>query len=169
MKSTILILSVFLLASVAKFDPVKSIDKHITQVNADKSLKVKKFDAAKVYNRFFDRGGEIALYLDGNKLVRISETINLSWGKTTTNMYLKHNDAVAVIESEEDFVIGKDNTMDLAKMKKVFETKIYLDHWATINTQTTGKRVNSEAPADVTDYRELQEKAAELLAPASSN
>ena len=159
------LLIVFILIQLTSFkiDPTKGIDKEINRINSNKSLAIKKFDANKVYDRHFDNGGEIRLFLDDNKLVKIFESLGYEYGKTTITIYLKRNDVIAIKETEEDFPWQNGSTLDMSKLKKVFDMMIYVDEWKMINTHTIGKRIHSESMGEVTEYKELVEKAEELL------
>jgi hypothetical protein len=151
---------------LAQTDLMVTIDKQAGQIDADKGLNKKQFSANEVYNRIFDGGGQIDVYLKGERLVKIEESIGLSYGLATTIIYLKDGQPIKIIDREENYKMKDDQSgLDYAKLNQVFEASIYVVNWDRDDSKIMrkGEREFSEGVCSNFDYQPLIESVKKLL------
>lgn len=150
----------------AQSDLMTTIDKQVEQINSDSGLTKKEFNANHVYNKIFDGGGQINVYQKGVQLVKIEESIGLSYGLVTTIVYLKDGHPIKIIDREEIFKIKDDQTgLDYMKLNQVFEASIYVINWEKDDSKIVkkGERKFSEGVCSNLDYEPLIDRVKKLL------
>ena len=165
---TIILTIIFGLTSYcfAQTDLVTTIEKQVGQINSDKGLTKKQFNANEVYNKTFDGGGQIDVYLKGGQLVKIEESIGLSFGRVTTIIYLKNGQPIKIIDREENFKVKDDQSgLDYTKLNQVFEASIYVVNWDKDDSKIVrkGERKLSEGVCSNLDYEPLVDRVKKLV------
>ncbi len=143
-----------------------TIDKQVEQINLDKGLTKKEFNANQVYDKIFDGGGQINVYQKGGQLIKIEESIGLSYGLVTTIIYLKGGLPIKIIDREENYKIKDDQTgLDYTKLNQVFEASIYVVNWDKDDSKIIkkGERKFSEGVCSNLDYEPLVDRVKKLL------
>ena len=143
-----------------------TIDKQVRQINSDRGLTKKKFNANEVYGKIFDGGGQIQAYLKDGQLIKIEENIGLSYGRVTTIIYLKEGEPIKIIDREENFKIKDDQSgLDYTKLIQVFEASIYVVNWDKDDSKIVrkGERKLSEGVCSNLDYEPLVDRVKKLV------
>lgn len=151
---------------LAQTDLVSTIDKQVEQINSDRGLIRKQFNANQVYDKIFDGGGQIDVYLRGEQLVKIEESIGLSYGLVTTIIYLKDGHPIKIIDREENYITKDDQSgFDYSKLTLVFEASIYVVNWDNDDSKIKkkGERKFSEGLCSNLDYEPLVDSVNKLL------
>jgi hypothetical protein len=150
----------------AQTDLVATIDSQARQIDSNKSLTIKTFDANEVYETVFDGGGEINVYLKSGQPVKVEQNIGLSYGRLTTIIYLKDGLPTKVIEREENFKTKDDQSgLDYTKLNQVFEATVYFTNWDKDESKVLkkGKRKFSEGECSNLAYEPLVRRAKNLI------
>lgn len=150
----------------AQTDLMTTIEKQVEKINLDRGLTKKEFNANLVYNRIFDGGGQIDVYLKGEELVKIQQSIGLSYGLVTTIIYLKNGQPIKIIDREENYKIKDDQSgFDYTKLTQVFEASIYVVNWENDDSKILkkGERKFSEGVCSNFDYEPLVASVNKLL------
>jgi hypothetical protein len=168
MKNLIIIIVLLLLGlnGFGQEDSLQIIDDAVLEIDSNKSLILKEFDAIEVYGHAFDGGGVIQIYSDSNSIVKVYEQIGLSYGRVTTIIYFSKGIPIKIIDSEENFAMNEDGTgLDYTKLTTVFKAEIYIFDWenAISKSVLTGKRNLSEGTCGIFEYEGLIDKAKDLL------
>jgi hypothetical protein len=165
--TNILILTIGLTSyCFAQTDLITTIDSRARQIDSNKTLTTKTFDANEVYERVFDGGGEIIIYSKSGQPVKIEQNIGLSYGRLTTIIYLKDGQPIKVIEREENFKTKDDQSgLDYTKLNQVFEATIYFINWDRDESKVLkkGERKFSEGECSNLEYEPLVRRAKELI------
>ena len=164
------IISLLLLVGLNGFgqeDSLKIIDDAVFDIDSNKSLILKEYDATEVYghSHSFDGGGVIQTYSDANSIVKIYEQIGLSYGSVTTIIYFSNGTPIKIIDSEGNFALKEDGKgLDYTKLNEVFKAEIYIFDWEKDSNKTiiTGKRNQSEGTCGIFEYEGLIDKAKDL-------
>lgn len=170
MKRTTTILTFILGLTIHCFSQtelITIINKQVREINSDKGLTTKLFNANEVYNKTFDGGGRIEVYLKGGQITKIEESIGLSYGLVTTIIYLKDGRPIKIIDREENFKIKDDQSgLDYTKLNQVFEASIYVVNWDKDDSKILrkGERKFSEGVCSNLDYEPLVDRVKKLIA-----
>jgi hypothetical protein len=150
----------------AQTDLTTTIDNQARQIDSNKGLTTKTFNANEVYERIFDGGGEIIVYLKSGQPVKIEQTIGLSYGRLTTIIYLTDGQPTKVIDREENFKTKEDKSgFDYTKLNQVFEATIYVINWDKDESKVLkkGERKFSEGVCSNLDYEPLVDSVKKLI------
>lgn len=150
----------------AQTDLMATIDKRVQQIDSDKGLTKKEFNANQVYNKIFDGGGQINVYQKEGQLVKIEENIGLSYGLVTTVIYLHDGHPIKIIDREENYKTKDDQSgFDYTKLTQVFEAIIYVVNWDNDDSRILkkGERKFSEGVCSNLDYEPLVDRVNKLL------
>jgi hypothetical protein len=147
-------------------DVVRATDKQIGQIDSDKGLTKKKFNVEEVYGKAFDGGGKLDGYVKNGQLVKIDQSIGLSYGLVTTIIYLRNGLPIKIIEREENYQVKDDQSgLDYTKLHLVFEATIYVVNWDKDDSQIVrkGARKFSEGTCSNFDYEPLIDRVKKLM------
>lgn len=147
-------------------DLMRTIDKQVEQINSGQGLLKRGFNANLIYDRIFDGGGQIDVYLRDEQLVKIEQSIGLSYGLLTTIIYLKDGHPIKIIDREENYKTKDDQSgFDYTKLIEVFEASIYVINWDNDDSKILkkGERKFSEGVCSNLDYDPLIDSVNKLL------
>jgi hypothetical protein len=169
MKKFTAILSILLgqvIVVLGQADTSRNIDLEVDKINSHRNLTIKEFDANVAYDRVFDGGGLIKIYLDNHEIKKIEEQIGLSFGRIGATIYFSNGKPIKIIDTEENFKLKSDQTtFDYSQLDRVFEATIYIFDWDLDRNQTMikGKRNLSEGTCAISEYEGTIDIAKRLL------
>lgn len=145
---------------------VLDIDTEVSKIDLDPDLKHISFDTNEVYNQATDGGGSLEVWLLGKEIRKISQSIFLSNAQFITTVYLKNDQPLMIVETENHYLYDEDlHAYNLARPETAYERIIYSSHWEkeAITVRTTGESWGADAGANVSSYSSLLATARNIL------
>lgn len=149
---------------------VLDIDTEVSKIDMDPGLEHLTFDTNEVYNQATDGGGSFEVWLRGKEIRKISQSIFLSNAQFVTTVYLKDDQPIMIVETENQFPYDEEkNSINLAEPEAAYERIIYSWHWEkdAITVRTRGESWGADAGADVGSYTSLFATARKILSQES--
>lgn len=145
---------------------VLEIDSEVSKIDLDPALEHLTFDTNDVYNQATDGGGSLEVWLRGNEIRKISQSIFLSNAQFITTVYLKNDQPIMIVETENNYPYDEEkNTFNLAEPETAYERIIYSWHWErdAITVRTRGESWGADQGTDVGSYTSLFATARKIL------
>ncbi|MCM4159923.1 hypothetical protein DHB64_08475 [Antarcticibacterium sp. W02-3] len=145
---------------------VLDIDSEVSKIDMDPGLEHYSFDTNDVYNRATDGGGSLEVWLLGKEIRKISQSIFLSNAQFITTVYLKNDQPIMIVETENQYPYDEQrNTFNYAEPETAYEKIIYSWHWEkdAITVRTRGESWGDEQGVDVGSYTSLLATARKIL------
>ena len=156
----------FISISLGQLTTITQIEDEVREIEELKNIDIKEFDVNKFYDRIFDGGGIIKVFLRNEEIVKIEEKIGLSYGRITTIIYLKNDIPIQIVDREENFKFKEDQTsLDYSTLNQVFEATVYIFDWDYDKSEivTTGERNLSEGTCSTFEYEPLIDNVRKIL------
>lgn len=131
------------------------INKEVLSIDSSKNLSLKTLD-----NEYFishgypatDNGTNLDIYSNGNEIVKIVDTVGLSFGMTEYTYYFSNGKLIFVSLKESDYPVNEeDSSRDYSKLNSVFEGKFYFVDEKLVKVEKSGTRNMNYQPNDETE------------------
>jgi len=164
------LLTTFLILSLTGFsqkNKIEDIDKYVKNINSNPTLEVSEYDWSKITGTHIDHGAILKIWKKENQIVKIKEEFGASYGRHTRLLYLKNNEPIKGIETEENFEI-KNDEINHSSLNTQFQMKIYVTGFNDIikeyvfDVQKEGKRKMTESYCDLNSVFAILDKTKDL-------
>jgi hypothetical protein len=146
---------------------ISNIEQLVDEIDSDSTLTKLEFDRSELYNQTTDGKGTFTIWHLDNIIKKITQKAFLSYGALDTEVYLKDENPILIIDKELHYQFNSANTeIDYDKpLLKVFEDKIFCSDWDLdpIKVETIGNRQLTEKICGISDYSNLLDEAKKLL------
>ncbi|WP_372920383.1 hypothetical protein [Salegentibacter sp.] len=162
-----LIIWLLSLTSLSQELSVVEIQAEVEKINSESELVHYTFDTDKIYNQTTEAGGTFDVWVNNQKIRKISQKIFLSNGQFITTIYLKNNQPILILELEKHFQWNDDNSgLDYEKeLETNYSELIYAYNWDKdpIKVVSKGNSLRNETVCGLSDYWGLLQTAMKII------
>lgn len=121
---------------------IQGIRQVFQQINKDSTLRKVVLDEHEFLGdeSGLDNGAQLNGYFRGNTLCKMTMIIGLSFAMKEYDYYFRNGKIIFIYETERDFQLDKEGTMDYGKSVLGFEGRYYYDNGKLIMTLFKGKK-----------------------------
>jgi hypothetical protein len=154
MKANLII--IFLFVQVLTFsqnNTIEQIDKYVENIENTTDLELSEHDWNKINNVESGRRATLKIWKIKNEIAKVEEELHSSFGILRRIIYVKNNQPIKALETEENFDL-QDNEVDNSKLYIKYKLQVYVVSPYTVNQEyefeviEEGKRNFNESYCD---------------------